>query len=133
MESLEDLHEFYDRRGIDESTLKRIAIYIEKYSEALFDVYDIEITEDEIEVVSIRLYKTLLHQGRSQSMELEIEAEEIIQQVLHDFEDNEMTAFGNLMAIIGKAGTIDETRHPKITELGVQITEDQMEGLSKDQ
>lgn len=133
MESLENLHEFYDRRGVDDSTLKRIAIYIERYAEALFDVYGIEITEDEIEDVSVRLYKTLLHQGRNQSMELEIEAEEIIQQVLHDFENDEMTAFGNLMAIIGKAGTIDETRHPKITKLGVQITEDQMESLSEDQ
>jgi hypothetical protein len=125
MDDIEELHNFFNKRGFREDNLKKIAIYIEKYADILFSHYNIQIEKNELEVVSVKLYKTLLHQARTQSMQIDQSAEQILLDVLNDFDSNTEEAMGDMIAIIGKAGTIEDTRHPKITHLGQKIAVDQ--------
>ena len=125
MESIEELHDFFDKRGVEQNKLKKSALYVENYTEVLYSAYEVNITKEQIEIVSVNLYKTLLHQCKTMSMQIEKPAEDIIKEVLKDFESGEEEAIGNLIAIIGKAGTIEDTRHPKITEIAQKIAKQQ--------
>lgn len=129
MDSIEDLHKFFDRRGVNEVNLKRCALYIENYSKIIYSFYDVSITDEQIEIVSVKLYKTLLHQCKTMSMQIDKQAEDIIREVLNDFDSNEEEAIGNLIAVVGKAGTIEDTRHPKITQLAQEIAKQQSQGF----
>lgn len=129
MEDIEELHNFFDKRGFPEENLKKIALYIEKYAQILFSSYNVSIQDEELEVVSIKMYKTLLHQARTQSMQIDQSAERILLDVLNDFDSDAEDAMGDMIAIIGKAGTIEDTRHPKITELGQKIADEQKPNL----
>lgn len=126
MESVDDLHVYFERRDVSEDTLMKTAKHIETYSETLFERYDIQIGEDEKDTVDILLYKTLLHTCRNQSMQFDRKGEEILEDVIDDFESEESDRIlGNMMLLIGKAGTIEETRHSKITKLGIELSEDE--------
>ena len=125
MESIKELHNFFDKRGVEQNKLKKSALYVENYTKVLCSAYEVNITKEQIEIVSVNLYKTLLHQCKTMSMQIEKPAEDIIKEVLKDFESGEEEAIGNLIAIIGKAGTIEDTRHPKITEIAQKIAKQQ--------
>lgn len=129
MESVEELHEFFDKRGVKEENLKKCALYVEKYSKIIYSSYNVDITDEQAEIVSVKLYKTLLHQCKSMSMQIDKSAEDVFREVLEDFDSGEEKAIGNLIATIGKAGTIEDTRHPKITQLAQEIAKEQRESI----
>lgn len=130
MEDIDKLHEFYERRDVSQAKLQKIALYIENYLNILLRHYDIETTNEELEEASVKLYQTLLHQSKSMSMELNQDAEDILNGTLKDFESEDTSdAYGNMMALVGKAGTIEELRHPKITQLGVEMAKEQEERM----
>lgn len=131
MDTIEELHEFFDKRGFSDEKLKKVAICVHRYGSALFDVYDVHVNDEQMEIISVHLYRTLLHQCKSMSMQVEDPAEDILSDVLQDFLTDSDKATGNLIAMVGKAGTIEETRHPKITELAQEIAEKQS-GMSTD-
>lgn len=126
MEDIEQLQDFFEKRDVEEDKMKRIALYIENYLNILFRYHDVETTDEEFEEASVKLYQTLLHQSKSMSMELDEDAENILDDTLRDFEaEDTKKAYGNMMALVGKAGTIEDLRHPKITELGVEMAKKQ--------
>lgn len=128
MEDIEQLQDFFEKRDVEEEKMKKIALYIENYLNILFRYHDIETTDEEFEEASVKLYQTLLHQSKSMSMKLDKDAEDILDSTLEDFEaDDTQKAYGNMMALVGKAGTIEELRHPKVTELGVDMAKRQEE------
>lgn len=128
MESTEELQDFFEEKDIEQEKMKKIALYVENYLNILFRHHDVETTEEEFEEASVNLYRTLLYQSKSVSEELEKEPEDILNNTLSDFEAEDTgKAYGNMMALVGKAGTVEELRHPKITELGVRMAERQEE------
>lgn len=126
MNEISELNDFYVNKGVKESDLKKIALYIHNYAKIMFKHYNISITESELEDASIKLYHTLLYQAKSIGEDTNKEAEDILYKTLDDFESGTVEdGYDNMIFLVGKSGTEEKLRQEKITELGIMISEDQ--------
>lgn len=122
---LNELHDYYEQHNISETELQTAAVYIEQYTEVLFDMYDIEYTQEELEKSSIYLYYCLLQYGKKTAEEMDtMDLESVFMSFLADFDtsdDDYSQAMSNMHALLGLAGTKESFRTKKIVQLGEQI------------
>ena len=121
VKSVDEFHQDYNEDSITE--LKKCALYIQEHVEKLYDHYEIYISGDESEEITEKLYHTMLIHVSESAEELDKEEAEIISDILEDFEERGKRSTGNILALIGKAGTIEDTRHEKVTQLATKIAE----------
>lgn len=122
----DEIHDYYSEHNISENELQAAALYIEQYTEVLFDMYDIEYTQKELEESSIHLYYCLLQYGKKTAGEMDnMDLESVFMSLLADFDagsdDDYAQAMSNMHALLGLAGTKESFRTEKIVQLGEQI------------
>lgn len=124
MKSIQEYHDQFSET-VEEDDFKRIALYLEHYTEELVGAYQVNAGEDEITEATENLYRTMLYQLDSISEELDSNPQSIVTDILEDLEAGDSRAAGNVRALIGKAGTEEETRHPVLTVLAKRIVDRQ--------
>jgi len=122
MKDISEYHEKYSK-DLDAEDLEEVALYIEHYVEKLVDTYDVNADQEQIEEASVNLYQTLLGQIDESVEKMESNPQSILSDILEDLDSGGDRAAGDMMALIGKAGTEEETRHPVITVLAKRIVD----------
>lgn len=124
MKSIQEYHNQFSGT-VEEDDFKRIALYLEHYTEELVRIYQVNAGKDEITEATENLYRIMLYQLDSISEELDSEPQSVVADILEDLEAGDNRAAGNIRALIGKAGTEKETRHPVLTVLAKRIVDRQ--------